>query len=46
MILDSFLEEVRPSDNFKKKAGELGFEPGFPASASHRRDTGMTLQNH
>src|SRR5262249_53146646 len=29
-----------------KEAGELGFEPGFPSLASHRRDTALTLQNH
>jgi hypothetical protein len=46
MIFDSFLEELRPSDVFKKKAGELGFEPGFPSSLSYRADAGLTLQNH
>ena len=27
------------------KAGELGFELRFPASGSHRGDTGLTLKN-
>jgi hypothetical protein len=27
------------------QAGELGFEPGFPSSGSHQRDTGLTLEN-
>jgi hypothetical protein len=28
------------------QAGELGFEPSFPPSRPHRRDTGLMLQNN
>ena len=26
------------------QAGDLGFEPGFPASTSHWKDVGLTLE--